>query len=126
MRNGSYGTRSVGLFLLFLMVILLLAGCGPVRDLNIRRGTETIEAEAYRDSLIHIEHYQFETQAAIRAVIRKTDALLKEAPERSEEILPAANRECARILREKADRTLTLVLQEAVENMRNRYLRSDA
>lgn len=80
----------------------------------------------YKNALIHIEHYQFDTQCAMHSVIHKTDALLKENPDRWQEVLSSANRECAQILREHADRTLELVLKEAAECMHNRFLRSDA
>ena len=85
----------------------------------------------YKKNIFHIEHYQQAVVSKGRAIIKKFDAEIKKSIEegKSEKdrmnLRMAANKEIAIMLQKETDDTLTHVLYEASNVMRNQYSRSD-
>lgn len=92
---------------------------------------------SYKKSLNHIEHYEEAVLSKGHEILRKYDRVMEEwwkkdrlseveKQEKIQALCEAANEEMAAFLRETADSTLSKVLFEQSNNMKNQYARSDA
>lgn len=86
---------------------------------------------SFGKSQFHIERYSFAVQSQARQVLTQTDREVEQALKKGaageavEELLLAANRRIADILREESQKVLKQVLDEASNQMKNQYSRSD-
>ncbi len=82
----------------------------------------------YKKCINHIEHYQLAVQSQGHEIIKKYDALIDKARSQGKkrELCEEANEEIAKMVRKETDKTLSHVLYETSNLMKNAYARSDA